>query len=325
MHAAAAKAILATEKAYKSEFALSGLSTGFKELDKWLGGLQKSDLLILAGRPAMGKTALATNIAFRIARARKLYDNSEGGNAGELGGSVGFISLEMSSRQLASRILSEISGVSTDKVRKGEMLPVEFHSYASAAREMEHVPLFIDDAPALNIAQITSKARRLKRTNGLDVLFVDYLQLIRPTSSRDNRVYEVSEITQGLKALAKDLDIPVVALSQLSRQVENRPEKRPQLSDLRESGSIEQDADVVMFVYREQYYVNQRKPADDESEKMAEWMNKMDTTRGKAEVIFSKQRHGPVGTANLQFNADLTSFGDPAFKSQTDSREAGIY
>ncbi|MCY4460861.1 MAG: replicative DNA helicase [Albidovulum sp.] len=325
LHSAATEAIVATEEAYKSEFLLSGLSTGFKELDKWLGGLQKSDLVILAGRPAMGKTALATNIAFRIARTRKLYDDPKGANPVEKGGIVGFFSLEMSSRQLASRILSEISGVSADKIRKGQMEPEEFHSYASAAREIEQIPLLIDDTPALNIAQITSKARRLKRTKGLDVLFIDYLQLIRATSNRENRTNEVSEITQGLKALAKELDIPVVALSQLSRQVEGRQEKRPQLSDLRESGSIEQDADVVMFVYREQYYVSQQKPNDDDFEKMTKWKNRMNSTSGIAEVIFGKQRHGPVGTANLHFNAHLTAFGDPAKKSQVESKEAGYY
>ena len=288
-------------------------------MDKKLGGLHQSDLLILAGRPSMGKTALATNIAFNIAKKYSkgtLQDGSEGAIDG---GVVGFYSLEMSAEQLAARILSEVSEVPSDQIRRGDMTEKEFRRFVEAAKSLEACPLFIDDTPALPITQLAARARRLKRTNGLDVLIVDYLQLVRPASSKDSRVNEVSEITQGLKAIAKELDIPVIALSQLSRQVENRDDKRPQLSDLRESGSIEQDADVVMFVYRGEYYKEREKPNDHEIEKMAAWQAEMEELHGKAEIIIGKQRHGPIGTIDLSFEGQFTRFGNLAkpWQSQT--------
>jgi replicative DNA helicase len=290
-------------------------------LDKKLGGLHQSDLLILAGRPSMGKTALATNIAFNIAKKYSkgtLQDGSEGAIDG---GVVGFYSLEMSAEQLAARILSEVSEVPSDQIRRGDMTEKEFRRFVEAAKSLEACPLFIDDTPALPITQLAARARRLKRTNGLDVLIVDYLQLVRPASSKDSRVNEVSEITQGLKAIAKELDIPVIALSQLSRQVENRDDKRPQLSDLRESGSIEQDADVVMFVYRGEYYKEREKPNDHEIEKMAAWQAEMEELHGKAEIIIGKQRHGPIGTIDLSFEGQFTRFGNLAKPWQSQNRD----
>jgi replicative DNA helicase len=298
-----------------------GPSTGFNDLDKKLGGLHQSDLLILAGRPSMGKTALATNIAFNIAKKYSkgtLQDGSEGAIDG---GVVGFYSLEMSAEQLAARILSEVSEVPSDQIRRGDMTEKEFRRFVEAAKSLEACPLFIDDTPALPITQLAARARRLKRTNGLDVLIVDYLQLVRPASSKDSRVNEVSEITQGLKAIAKELDIPVIALSQLSRQVENRDDKRPQLSDLRESGSIEQDADVVMFVYRGEYYKEREKPNDHEIEKMAAWQAEMEELHGKAEIIIGKQRHGPIGTIDLSFEGQFTRFGNLAKPWQSQNRD----
>jgi len=286
-----------------------------------LGGLHQSDLLILAGRPSMGKTALATNIAFNIAKKYSkgtLQDGSEGAIDG---GVVGFYSLEMSAEQLAARILSEVSEVPSDQIRRGDMTEKEFRRFVEAAKSLEACPLFIDDTPALPITQLAARARRLKRTNGLDVLIVDYLQLVRPASSKDSRVNEVSEITQGLKAIAKELDIPVIALSQLSRQVENRDDKRPQLSDLRESGSIEQDADVVMFVYRGEYYKEREKPNDHEIEKMAAWQAEMEELHGKAEIIIGKQRHGPIGTIDLSFEGQFTRFGNLAKPWQSQNRD----
>ena len=226
---------------------MAGISTGLTDMDKKLGGLHPSDLLILAGRPSMGKTSLATNIAFNIAKAYKKGQRHDGTEGAVEGGVVGFYSLEMSAEQLAGRILSEASEVPSTQIRSGDMTESEFRRFVEAAKQLENYPLYIDDTPALPISQLAARARRLKRTHGLDVLIIDYLQLVRPASAKDNRVNEVSEITQGMKAIAKELDIPVIALSQLSRAVESREDKRPQLSDLRESGSIEQDADVVMF------------------------------------------------------------------------------
>ena len=216
----------------------------------------------------------------------------------------------MSAEQLAARVLSEASEVPSEQIRRGDMTETEFRRFVEAAKTLESCPLYIDDTPALPISQLAARARRLKRTHGLDVLIVDYLQLVRPASAKDSRVNEVSEITQGLKAIAKELDIPVVALSQLSRQVEARDDKRPQLSDLRESGSIEQDADVVMFVYREEYYVEREKPGDHEMEKMAAWQERMENLHGKAEVVIGKQRHGPIGTVELSFEGRFTRFGN---------------
>ena len=315
------EAVDVANSAYQREGGMVGPSTGFNDLDKKLGGLHQSDLLILAGRPSMGKTALATNIAFNIAKKYSkgtLQDGSEGAIDG---GVVGFYSLEMSAEQLAARILSEVSEVPSDQIRRGDMTEKEFRRFVEAAKSLEACPLFIDDTPALPITQLAARARRLKRTNGLDVLIVDYLQLVRPASSKDSRVNEVSEITQGLKAIAKELDIPVIALSQLSMQVENRDDKRPQLSDLRESGSIEQDADVVMFVYRGEYYKEREKPNDHEIEKMAAWQAEMEELHGKAEIIIGKQRHGPIGTIDLSFEGQFTRFGNLAKPWQSQNRD----
>lgn len=295
--------------AYQRDGGLAGISTGLIDLDKKLGGLHPSDLIILAGRPSMGKTSLATNIAFNIAKTYRRGAKPDGSEGAIEGGVVGFFSLEMSAEQLAARILSEAAEVPSEQIRRGDMTEEEFRRFVEAAKALESCPLYIDDTPALPIAQVAARARRLKRTHGLDVLMVDYLQLLRGTS-KENRVQEVSEITQGLKAIAKELNIPVIALSQLSRQVENRDDKRPQLSDLRESGSIEQDADVVMFVFREEYYREREKPADHELDAMAKWQAIMESVHGKAEVIIGKQRHGPIGTVELSFEGRFTRFGN---------------
>jgi replicative DNA helicase len=293
---------------YQREGGLAGISTGLIDMDKKLGGLHKSDLLILAGRPSMGKTSLATNIAFNIARAYRKGTLPDGSNGVIDGGVVGFFSLEMSAEQLAGRILAEASSISSHKIRQGDMEEEEFRRFVQAAKELEACPLYIDDTPALPISQVATRARRLKRTHGLDLLIVDYLQLLRGTS--DNRVQEIAEISMGLKAIAKELNIPVIALSQLSRQVESREDKRPQLSDLRESGSIEQDADVVMFVFREEYYVEREKPSEDRLDEMVAWQERMSRLHGKAEVIIGKQRHGPIGTVELSFESQFTRFGN---------------
>ncbi len=303
-------AVNVANAAYQRDGGMSGVSTGLTDMDKKLGGLHRSDLLILAGRPSMGKTALATNIAFNIAKAYKKGKRQDGTEGAIDGGVVGFYSLEMSAEQLATRILSEASEVPSEQIRRGDMTEAEFRRFVEAAKTLEACPLYIDDTPALPISQLAARARRLKRTHGLDALFVDYLQLVRPATAKDSRVNEVSEITQGLKAIAKELDIPVVALSQLSRQVENRDDKRPQLSDLRESGSIEQDADVVMFVYREEYYKEREKPGDHELDKMAAWQAEMEALHGKAEIVIGKQRHGPIGHVELSFEGQFTRFGN---------------
>ena len=303
-------AVKVANAAYQREGGLAGVSTGLIDMDKKLGGLHRSDLLILAGRPSMGKTSLATNVAFNIARAYKKGITASGEEGAIDGGVVGFFSLEMSAEQLASRILSEVAEIPSNQIRRGDFTESEFRRIVDAAKELEAAPLFIDDTPALPISQLAARARRLKRTHGLDALFVDYLQLVRGTGRSENRVNEISEITMGLKAIAKELDIPVVALSQLSRQVENREDKRPQLSDLRESGSIEQDADVVMFVFREEYYKEREKPGDHELDKMAIWQDEMERLHGKAEVVIGKQRHGPIGTVELSFEGQFTRFGN---------------
>src|SRR6478736_4509854 len=238
-------------RAYERDGSLSGIATGLIDLDRYMGGLQASDLVILAGRPGMGKTALASNIAKSYQGRTRADGTVEAAN----GGIVGFFSLEMSAEQLATRIIAEQSGVASYKIRRGAITESDFHHVADAVREMQQIPFYIDQTGGVSIAQLTARARRLKRQRGLDLLVVDYLQLLAGSRTRsDNRVQELTEITTGLKALAKELNVPIVALSQLSRQVENREDKRPQLSDLRESGSIEQDADVVMFVFREEYY-----------------------------------------------------------------------
>ena len=310
--------------AYQRDGGLAGVSTGLVDIDKKLGGLHRSDLLILAGRPSMGKTALATNIAFNVAKAYKRGRRPDGTEGTIDGGVVGFFSLEMSAEQLAARVLSEASEVPSEQIRRGDMTEAEFRRFVEAAKTLEACPLYIDDTPAIPISQLAARARRLKRTHGLDLLVVDYLQLVRPATARDSRVNEVSEITQGLKAIAKELDIPVMALSQLSRQVENREDKRPQLSDLRESGSIEQDADVVMFVYREEYYKEREKPGDHDLEAMAKWQAAMENVHGKAELVIGKQRHGPIGTVDLSFEGRFTRFGNLVKPWQQGSGEVGF-
>jgi replicative DNA helicase len=299
-------------KAYERDGHLSGVATGLTDLDHKLGGLQASDLVILAGRPGMGKTALATNIGFNIAKAYRGETRADGTLETVNGGIVGFFSLEMSCEQLATRIIAEQSGVPSYKIRRGDISEQDFHRVAEAVREMQSVPFYIDQTGGISIAQLTARARRLKRQRGLDLLVVEYLQLLSGAKSRgDSRVQELTEITMGLKSLAKELNVPVLALSQLSRQVEQRDDKRPQLSDLRESGSIEQDADVVMFVFREEYYLKNREPRAGSPEHIA-WMAEMERTHGRAEVIIGKQRHGPTGTVELQFEAELTRFGNLA-------------
>ena len=309
--AAATAAVNVVNAAQQKGSGLAGISSGLHELDQKLGGFRNSDLIILAGRPSMGKTALATNIAFNIARKYKKGTRPDGTEGAIAGGVVGFFSLEMSSEQLANRILAGESRIRSDELAKGNMPEEEFRRFIEVARELEKTPLYIDDTPALPISSLAARARRLKRQHGLDVLVIDYLQLVRPASNRnDGRVQEVTEITQGLKAIAKELDIPVIALSQLSRKVEDRDDKRPQLADLRESGSIEQDADVVMFVYREEYYHDRLKPPED-SDKFPEWQQKAERLHGRAEIIIGKQRHGPIGNVDLHFEGKYTKFSDP--------------
>ena len=307
---AVSDAVNVANAAYQRDGGLSGVSSGLVDMDKILGGLHKSDLLILAGRPSMGKTSLATNIAYNVAKTYRRGTRPDGTEGAIEGGVVGFYSLEMSAEQLAARILSEASEIPSQQIRSGDMTEVEFRKFVDAAKQLESCPLYIDDTPALPISQLAARARRLKRTHGLDVLIVDYLQLVRGTGRSENRVNEISEITMGLKAIAKELDIPVIALSQLSRQVESREDKRPQLSDLRESGSIEQDADVVMFVFREEYYVEREQPSEEKLEETAIWQERMERLHGVAEVIIGKQRHGPIGTIKLSFEGRFTRFGN---------------
>jgi len=300
-------------EAYSRDGGLAGLSTGLIDLDKLLGGMHPSDLVILAARPSMGKSALATNIAFNAAKNYAWEPQPDGTRKTVNGGVVAFFQLEMSSEQLAMRLLAEVSGVPSDRIRKGEIDASEFGQIRDAAIEIQEAPLFIDDTGGISIAQLAARARRLKRTAGLDLIVVDYLQLVTASdrNRNDNRVQEVSEITQGLKALAKELSVPVLALAQLSRQVENREDKKPQLADLRESGSIEQDADVVMFIYREAYYMSRTEPREGTPEHLT-WQEDMDKVRHLAEVIIGKQRHGPIGTVKLHFNENLTKFGNLA-------------
>ena len=298
--------------AFKRDGKLSGVATGLTDLDRMMGGLQSSDLVILAGRPGMGKTALATNIAFNIAQAYQGEKQPDGTLRTANGGIVGFFSLEMSSEQLATRIVAEQSGIPSYKIRRGDIREGDFDKIVGAARAMQTVPFYIDQTGGISIAQLAARARRLKRQRGLDLLVVDYLQLLSASAKKgENRVQELTEITTGLKALAKDLAVPILALSQLSRQVESREDKRPQLSDLRESGSIEQDADVVVFVYREEYYLKNKEPRLG-TEEHIKWQQEMDLVHGKAEVIIGKQRHGPTGTVGLAFQADVTRFSDLA-------------
>jgi replicative DNA helicase len=306
------RAIEQAQIAYQREGSITGITTGLADIDRKLGGLQNSDLLILAGRPSMGKTALATNMAVAAARA---YARSNG----KEGAVVGLFSLEMSAEQLATRILADLSSVPSDKIRRGEVRDTDFQKFIAASAELSHIPLFIDDTPALTIGAIRARARRLKRQHGLGMIVVDYLQLLQGSGrgGEQNRVLEISEITRGLKAIAKELQVPVLALSQLSRAVEQRDNKRPQLSDLRESGSIEQDADVVMFVYREQYYLEREQPAQKPEENVEkfnarheDWLKRCENAHNIAECIVAKQRHGPIGTVKLHFDGEFTRFSN---------------
>jgi replicative DNA helicase len=319
-------AVEMTAEAFSRDGGLAGVSTGLIDLDSKLGGLHPSDLLILAGRPSMGKTALATNIAFHVAKNYAWEPQPDGSRKTVNGGVVAFFSLEMSAEQLALRLLADASGVSGDRLRKGEIDQAEFGRVRDAALEIQDSPLFIDATGGLSISKLTARSRRLKRQTGLDLIVVDYLQLLTTGGDggrqSENRVQEVSMITQGLKALAKELSVPVIALSQLSRQVEQREDKRPQLSDLRESGSIEQDADCVMFVYREAYYMGRAEPREGSPEHLV-WQEQLDNIRHVAEVIIGKQRHGPIGTVKLSFNDDTTKFGNLAHDSRYDFLNRG--
>ena len=285
------EAINSAESAYKREGQLSGIPTGFTDLDQLLGGFNKTDLLILAGRPSMGKTALATNIAFKMVKAKSMDDENKKNI-------IGFFSLEMSSEQLATRILAEDSSISSEKIRRGQLNSNDFQKIVKSSQVLGDLSLYIDDSPNLSISALRTRARRLKRKYGLDAIVIDYLQLIRPSLSRpDNRVLEIAEMTRNLKSLAKELSIPVLCLSQLSRQVEQRDDKRPQLSDLRESGAIEQDADIVTFIYRPEYY------------KIYEWDNG-DDSRGQAELIIAKHRNGSLKNVRLKFIDEFAKFSD---------------
>ena len=286
--------------AYKNDEGIVGVPTGLVDVDDRLGGLHKSDLVIIAGRPSMGKTALATNIAFNA--ARKIQD--EGKKS-----SIAFFSLEMSSEQLSTRILAEQSRIKSNDIRRGKISEEQFDKFIETSKNVSELPLYIDETPAISIAALSNRARRIKRLYGLDMVVIDYIQLMRASNYKDGRVQEISEITQGLKALAKELSVPVLALSQLSRAVEQRDLKKPQLSDLRESGSIEQDADVVMFVYREAYYLEKQEPRPATVEH-AEWQAKMNEVSNLAEIIIGKQRHGPTGNIMLEFEAMFTKFKD---------------
>ncbi|MDP9096167.1 MAG: replicative DNA helicase, partial [Pseudomonadota bacterium] len=312
------EAIKGAERAFKNAGHVSGLSSGLRDLDKKTGGLHPSDLVILAGRPGMGKTALATKIAFGAARALQRAAEERGpDNLAK--GSVAIFSLEMSAEQLATRLLAEESRVSGDRIRRGEIGQKDFDRFIQVSREIATLPLHIDDTPALSLSAMRTRCRRLQRTQGLSLVVVDYLQLMRPSigTKQENRVQEISQITQGLKALAKEMAIPVIALSQLSRAVESREDKRPQLADLRESGSIEQDADMVMFIYRDEYYLQQRAPkqmafkTEDEFQgALDKWQRDMEMVHNRAELLIEKQRHGPTGKIDLLFEGEFTRYAD---------------
>lgn len=304
------RAVEMAEAAHRRDGALSGVATGFRDIDELLGGLHPSDLIILASRPGMGKTSLATNIALNAA-----YDHkAQGAGSGAV---VGFFSLEMSSEQLASRILAEQTEIASDKMRRGSLTNEEFDKLVVASQELHSLPIFIDDTPAMTVSAVRTRARRLKREHNLGLVIVDYLQLMDASRRSDNRVQEIAEITRGLKTLAKELDVPVLALSQLSRAVEQREDKRPQLSDLRESGTIEQDADIVTFIFRESYYLERGQPiqrqdegGDKYAERLMRWQETLDQVRNEAELIIAKQRHGPTGAVKLHFNGMFTRFAD---------------
>ncbi len=300
-------ALTSAEKAFRRDSHIVGVTTGIQDIDQLLGGMHPSDLIIIAGRPSMGKTALATNFAYNAARA--FMKNKDKG----AGAKIAFFSLEMSAEQLATRLLAQEAGISSDRIRRGELKDHDFARFVEVAKTLNELPLFIDDTPALSIASLRTRARRLKRQENIGMIVIDYLQLLSLTSllgkRSEGRVQEVSEITRNLKAIGKELDIPVIALSQLSRAVEQRDDKKPQLADLRESGSIEQDADVVMFVYREEYYLARQEPQPG-TDKHREWQEKMAQVYNTAEVIVAKQRHGPIGNIKLYFDGMLTKFGN---------------
>ena len=311
-------AILGAERAFRRGGHVSGLSTGLRDLDKKTGGLHPSDLMILAGRPGMGKSALATKIAFGAARAL-VREAREADPDALPKGSVAVFSLEMSAEQLATRLLAEESRVSGDRIRRGEIGQRDFDRFVQVSREIATLPLHIDDTPALTLSAMRTRCRRLKRTKGLSLIVIDYLQLMRPSvgTKPESRVLEISQITQGLKAIAKEMAVPVLALSQLSRAVESREDKRPQLSDLRESGTIEQDADMVLFIYRDEYYLQQRAPkqmAFDSEDKfqsaLDKWQRDMEMVHNKAEILIEKQRHGPTGKIDVLFEGEFTRFAD---------------
>lgn len=325
------EAVAIAESAYKRDGRLAGIATGLADLDDAVGGLAPSDLVILAGRPSMGKTALAASIALRAASRHRTdpgEDGEDSAMAAPRGGAapravdgavVGFFSLEMSGEQLATRILAARAGLRADEIRRGQLSDEQFARLVDAARALAAAPLFIDDTPALTVPALRARARRLKRKHGLSLVVVDYLQLMRPSRGHDSRVLEIGEITQGLKAIAKDLDLPVLALSQLSRAVEQREDKRPMLSDLRESGTIEQDSDIVMFIFRESYYLERSEPqprgdeaADRFDARHARWVERCEEQHGRAEVIVAKHRHGPIKTVALRFEAETVSFDDLA-------------
>jgi replicative DNA helicase len=310
--AALRDAIEMAGEAYSRDGTLSGTATGLSDLDRQMGGLQRSDLVIIAGRPGMAKTSLATNIGYHVAKSWRGEVTPDGHRKTVDGGIVGFFSLEMSAEQLATRILSAEASISSSDIRRGNIHESQFSQLVDASNQMAQVPLYIDDTGGLSVGQLAARARRLKRQKGLDLLIIDYLQLLSGSKkTSDNRVQELTEITTTLKALAKELEVPIIALSQLSRQVEARDDKRPQLSDLRESGSIEQDADVVLFIYRDEYYLKNKEPKEGTPEHLA-WQAEMEKVHGRAEVIIGKQRHGPTGTVQLQFEANYTRFGNLA-------------
>ncbi|GHD06992.1 replicative DNA helicase [Tianweitania populi] len=306
--------------AYQRDGGLSGIACGIRDLDNRMGGLQRSDLIVVAGRPGMGKTSLATNIAFNIASVYEAAQQADGTLEAKNGGVVAFFSLEMSAEQLATRIISEQTEVPSSKIRRGDLTESDFDKLVAYSQMNQKLPLYIDSTGGISIAQLAARARRLKRQRGLDMMVIDYIQLMQGSGkSSSNRVQEITEITTGLKALAKELNVPIMALSQLSRQVESRDDKRPQLSDLRESGSIEQDADVVIFVYREEYYLKNKEPKPG-TDDYIKWEGEMNDARGKAEIIIGKQRHGPTGTVQVAFQGEFTRFSDLAEESHLPER-----
>jgi replicative DNA helicase len=307
------EAIKMAGEANQRDGTLSGMATGMTDLDRMMGGLQKSDLIILAGRPGSGKSSLGMNIAFHVARTYRGEPTPDGHQKTLDGGRVAFFSLEMSAEQLATRILSEQSEIPSSDIRRGNIHESQFARLVDVSNMLSTIPLYIDDSGGLSISQLTARARRLKRQKGLDLLVIDYIQLLSGSSRKanENRVQELTEITTTLKSLAKELEVPIIGLAQLSRAVEQRDDKHPQLADLRDSGSIEQDADVVLFIYREEYYLNNKKPPDGSPE-MLKWQEEMERVHGRAEVIIAKQRHGPTGTVQLAFEAQFTRFSDLA-------------